>query len=157
MCWCMQEGKYGRQRVRSACRGHRNLHVKLIWGPCGEKSKSLKLLPCWQQIILWQVTWWHFSRLCAFKEMCLSCLWLWGFELRVRLTHLTQPPFWLGDHAAPNPEKLLSESGHGSFVPQFRRAHNRRARRVQRTGAVSHLRTGAFSWRRRELSSWKRS
>lgn len=72
-------------------------------------------------------------------------LWSFRFESRVNLTHLTQPPFWLRDHAAANPEKLLCESGHGGFVPEFWRAHNGRRRRIQRTGALSHMRTGAFS------------
>lgn len=96
----------------------------------------------------------HLSSSGALKKntVCMSCLWSFRFESRVNLTHLTQPPFWLRDHAATNPEKLLRQSGHGGLVPQFWRAHNGRRRRVQRTGALSHLRTGAFGEGGREQS-----
>lgn len=79
------------------------------------------------------------------------------FLMLVCLTHLTQSPFGLCNHTATNPEKLLSESGDGCFLPKFWRAHNGVGGWIQGVWALLGLAEAAFSHWGGKHPWWNRS
>lgn len=75
----------------------------------------------------------------------------------VNLTYLTQSPFWLCNHTATNPEKLLCKSGDGCLMPEFWRAHNGRGGWIRGTRGLFRLMKGALCKWGGEHSCWQRS
>ena len=77
-------------------------------------------------------------------------MWVFSGKIISRvnsLTYLTQPPFRLCNHAAPNPEKLLCQSRYGRFLPELWWAHDGRAGGVQVARGLFPLMAGAPSQR----------
>lgn len=123
---------------------HMTLFVSYSCHMCGEKKIWFSL----QQLV----------GISAKQQVdILQCLKVTLIDESVNLTYLTQSPNRLCDHTATNPEKLLSKSGDGCFLPEFWRAHNGLGGWIKGTWDLFRLMRGALSMRGGEHSWWQRS